>query len=65
MDYLYDTDGRPTWRMKETVEKAGITYGTHSLGPILDCFKSRFTWSIVSAPVHIRLSGQKVMILQL
>ena len=25
--------------MKETVEKAGITYGTHSLGPILDWFQ--------------------------
>ena len=35
----FHTDGQPTWRMKETIEKAGITYGTHSLGPILDWFQ--------------------------
>lgn len=39
IDYLYDENGKPTWRLKETVEKAGVTYGTHSLGPILEWFQ--------------------------
>src|SRR5699024_9862723 len=34
----YDNEGNPTWRRKETMGKRGCTYGTHSLGPILDWF---------------------------
>lgn len=41
LDYLYDSDGKPTWRVKDTIEKAGVTYGTHSLGPIMDWFGER------------------------
>lgn len=34
----YDETGKPTWRRTETVSKRGCTYGTHSLGPILEWF---------------------------
>jgi len=31
-------DGSPTWRATWQVGKRGCTYGTHSLGPTLECF---------------------------
>lgn len=37
----YDNKGNPTWRRKETIGKRGCTYGTHSLGPILDWFDEK------------------------
>jgi predicted dehydrogenase len=33
--YHTDSDGRPTWRYHWQVGRAGITYPTHSLGPLL------------------------------
>ncbi|WP_040978233.1 Gfo/Idh/MocA family protein [Oceanobacillus jeddahense] len=39
VNYLnFDKDGYPTWRSEETSGKRGITYGSHSLGPILEWF---------------------------
>ncbi|MBT2218034.1 Gfo/Idh/MocA family oxidoreductase [Virgibacillus dakarensis] len=37
----YDANGEPTWRRKETVAKRGCTYGTHSLGPVLNWFNEQ------------------------
>lgn len=31
-----DRHGNPTWRVEWQVGKQGVTYGTHSLGPVLD-----------------------------
>lgn len=35
----YSEDGSPTWRTVWQVGVNGCTYGTHSLGPILDWFE--------------------------
>ena len=37
----YSEDGSPTWRAVWQVGVNGCTYGTHSLGPILDWFDER------------------------
>lgn len=37
----YSEDGGPTWRTVWQVGVNGCTYGTHSLGPILDWFNER------------------------
>lgn len=40
-DLHYDEHGNETWRKKWQVGRPGVTYGTHSLGPILQWFKER------------------------
>lgn len=40
-DLHYDAQGNPTWRRKNVVTELGCTYGTHSLGPILEWFDER------------------------
>ncbi|MFZ4453656.1 Gfo/Idh/MocA family protein [Salibacterium aidingense] len=35
-ELYYENDGSPTWRKKYMGNKKGLTYGTHSLGPILE-----------------------------
>jgi len=37
----YSTDGSPTWRSEWQVGVNGCTYGTHSLGPVLEWFGTR------------------------
>ncbi|MBY7142830.1 Gfo/Idh/MocA family oxidoreductase [Virgibacillus sp. NKC19-3] len=37
----YDNNGQPTWRKKDMMNKRGLTYGTHSLGPTLNWFNER------------------------
>ena len=37
----YDADGAPTWRSRWQVGVNGCTYGTHSLGPVLEWFGER------------------------
>lgn len=34
----YDAQGNETWRKQLQVGRAGVTYGTHSLGPVLQWF---------------------------
>jgi len=34
----YDQNNNETWRKKMQVDKFGVTYGTHSLGPVLQWF---------------------------
>ncbi len=41
--YHRDTSGRPTWRYFWQVGRAGHTYPTHSLGPLLGWFGDRVT----------------------
>ncbi|MAF10147.1 hypothetical protein CMK11_06810 [Candidatus Poribacteria bacterium] len=47
-EYIHDVkalhhtaDGKPTWRYYDQVGKRGCTYGTHSLGPVLQWFGER------------------------
>jgi predicted dehydrogenase len=47
-EYIHDVkalhhtaDGSPTWRYYDQVGKRGCTYGTHSLGPVLQWFGER------------------------
>jgi len=40
----HDAEGRPTWRTVWQVGKRGCTYGTHSLGPVLEWFDDRVAW---------------------
>ena len=40
----HDELGRPTWRTVWQVGKRGCTYGTHSLGPVLEWFGDRVAW---------------------
>jgi predicted dehydrogenase len=48
-----DAQGRPTWRTKWQVGKRGCTYGTHSLGPVLQWFDDSVAWiSCVGSGVH-------------
>ena len=37
----HDSRGKPTWRYYWQVGRNGVTYGTHSLGPVLDWFSER------------------------
>jgi predicted dehydrogenase len=37
----YDADGQPTWRVEWQVGRRGCTYGTHSLGPVLQWLEDR------------------------
>ena len=37
----YDADGNPTWRVTWQVGRNGCTYGTHSLGPVLEWLDDR------------------------
>ena len=37
----YQADGMPTWRSRWQVGVNGCTYGTHSLGPVLEWFDDR------------------------
>lgn len=37
----YDTSGEPTWRVEWQVGRRGVTYGTHSLGPVLQWLDDR------------------------
>lgn len=49
----YDALGRPTWRTVWQVGKNGCTYGTHSLGPVLQWFDERVvTVSCMGSGVH-------------
>lgn len=52
--FLHHTaDGQPTWRYTDQVGKNGCTYGTHSLGPVLQWFKERVvTVSCVGSGRH-------------
>ncbi len=40
----HDAQGRHTWRTIWQVGKRGCTYGTHSLGPVLEWFDDRVAW---------------------
>jgi len=40
----HDAQGRHTWRTIWQVGKRGCTYGTHSLGPVLEWFGDRVAW---------------------
>lgn len=40
-DLHYDQYGNETWRKKMQVNRPGITYGTHSLGPVLQWFDEK------------------------
>lgn len=47
-EYIHDVkslhhtpDGKPTWRYYDQVGRNGCTYGTHSLGPVLQWFRER------------------------
>src|SRR5436190_14868749 len=61
-EYLHDVkplhhfpDGSPTWRATWQVGKRGCTYGTHSLGPALECFGPEAqveTVSCIGSGVH-------------
>lgn len=49
----YDASGQPTWRVTWQVGRRGCTYGTHSLGPILQWFDERVvTVSCMGSGVH-------------
>lgn len=49
----YDADGRPTWRVTWQVGRNGCTYGTHSLGPVLDWLDDRLaTVTCLGSGVH-------------
>ncbi len=48
-----DSRGRPTWRTIWQVGKRGCTYGTHSLGPVLEWFDDRVAWvTCLGSGVH-------------
>jgi predicted dehydrogenase len=49
----YDAQGNPTWRTVWQVGKNGCTYGTHSLGPVLQWLDERVaTVSCLGSGVH-------------
>jgi len=49
----HDKNGKPTWRYYWQVGKNGCTYGTHSLGPVLQWFNKRVvTVSCLGSGVH-------------
>ena len=49
----YDDEGRPTWRVDWQVGRPGITYGTHSLGPVLEWLGERLvSVSCLGSGVH-------------
>lgn len=52
-DIQYDAEGRPTWRVTWQVGKRGCTYGTHSLGPVLQWLDGRVaTVACMGSGVH-------------
>ncbi|MBM3215965.1 Gfo/Idh/MocA family oxidoreductase [Candidatus Poribacteria bacterium] len=49
----HDAQGNPTWRYVDQVGKNGCTYGTHSLGPVLQWLQERVvTVSCVGSGIH-------------
>ena len=49
----HDARGRPTWRTIWQVGKRGCTYGTHSLGPVLEWFDETVDWvTCLGSGVH-------------
>lgn len=49
----HDSSGKPTWRFFWQVGRNGVTYGTHSLGPVLDWFDERVAMvSCLGTGVH-------------
>ena len=49
----YDNAGRPTWRVTWQVGRNGCTYGTHSLGPVLEWLGQRVaTVSCLGSGIH-------------
>lgn len=49
----YDANGGPTWRVTWQVGKRGCTYGTHSLGPVLQWLDDRIaTVACMGSGVH-------------
>lgn len=49
----YDAQGHPTWRTVWQVGKNGCTYGTHSLGPVLQWLDERVaTVSCLGSGIH-------------
>ena len=49
----HDSHGKPTWRYHWQVGRNAVTYGTHSLGPILQWFDERVvTVSCLGSGVH-------------
>lgn len=49
----YDAAGNPTWRVAWQVGRNGCTYGTHSLGPVLEWLGDRLaTVSCLGSGVH-------------
>jgi len=49
----HDSYGKPTWRHRWQVGRNGVTYGTHSLGPVLQWFNERVvTVSCLGSGVH-------------
>lgn len=54
-DLLQDEKGNPTWRSKLQTGKNGITYGTHSLGPVLTWMNERVKFiTCLGSGVHTR-----------
>jgi len=52
-DVQYDAEGDPTWRVTWQVGRNGCTYGTHSLGPVLDWLDDRLaTVTCLGSGVH-------------
>jgi len=52
-DLHHDSRGKPTWRYYWQVGRNGVTYGTHSLGPVLQWFNERVvTVSCLGSGVH-------------
>ena len=52
-DIQYDAGGNPTWRVTWQVGRNGVTYGTHSLGPVLDWLDDRLaTVTCLGSGVH-------------
>jgi predicted dehydrogenase len=55
-----DAAGRPTWRTIWQVGKRGCTYGTHSLGPVLEWFDDRVV-SVVCLGSGVHTNPQHLM----
>lgn len=55
----HDSRGKPTWRYYWQVGRNGVTYGTHSLGPVLEWFNERvatvccFGTGVHTDPEHV------------
>jgi len=55
-----DAAGRPTWRTVWQVGKRGCTYGTHSLGPVLEWFDDRVA-SVICLGSGVHTNPKHVM----